>query len=91
VVRLYQIYKDKGFEILGISLDNDRARWLSAIEKDQLTWQHVSDLKGWSNDVAQLYGVTSIPKTILLDPDGKIVALNLRGEALENALKEIFD
>lgn len=91
VVRLYQIYKAKGFEILGISLDNDRGRWLNAIEKDQLTWQHVSDLKGWSNDVAQLYGVTSIPKTILLDPEGKIVALNLRGEALENALKEIFD
>ncbi|MEY2905503.1 MAG: hypothetical protein RJA52_1519 [Bacteroidota bacterium] len=91
VVRLYNLYKEKGFEILGISLDNDRNRWLNAIEKDQLTWPHVSDLKGWSNDVAKLYGVTSIPKTILLDPEGKIVALNLRGEALENVLKELFD
>jgi thiol-disulfide isomerase/thioredoxin len=91
VVRLYEKYKDKGFEILGISLDNDRNRWLNAISMDKLTWYHVSDLKGWNNEVAKLYGVTSIPKTILLDPEGKIVALNLRAESLENALRQIFD
>jgi peroxiredoxin len=90
VVRMYKTYKDKGFEILGISLDNNKQRWLNAIEKDQLTWPQVSDLKGWSNEVAQQYQVTSIPKTFLLDPDGKIIAVNLRGPALEAKLEEIF-
>jgi peroxiredoxin len=87
---MYKTYKDKGFEILGISLDNNKQRWLNAIEKDQLTWPQVSDLKGWSNEVAQQYQVTSIPKTFLLDPDGKIIAVNLRGPALEAKLEEIF-
>jgi len=90
VVRMYSKYREKGFEILGISLDNNKQRWLNAIEKDQLTWPQVSDLKGWSNNVAQQYQVTSIPKTFLLDPEGKIIAVNLRGQALEAKLEEIF-
>ena len=90
VVKMYAKYRAKGFEILGISLDNNRQRWLNAIEKDQLTWPQVSDLKGWSNKVAQQYQVTAIPKTFLLDPAGKIIAVNLRGPALEAKLEEIF-
>jgi peroxiredoxin len=91
VVRMYKTYKEKGFEILGVSLDRDKARWLAAIEKDQLTWQHVSDLKGWSNAVAQQYSIRSIPRTILLDPEGRIIAKNLRGASLESKLQELFD
>ncbi len=90
VVRMYNKYKEKGFEILGVSLDNNRERWLGAIEKDNLTWQHVSDLKGWSNEVAQQYQVSSIPQTFLLDAEGKIIARNLRGPSLERKLEELF-
>ncbi|PHN01335.1 hypothetical protein CRP01_37745 [Flavilitoribacter nigricans DSM 23189 = NBRC 102662] len=90
VVRVYNQYKDKGFEILSVSLDNKKDRWLQAIEKDQLEWHHVSDLKGWSNEVAQTYDVHSIPQTILLDPEGKILARNLRGRSLEAKLAELF-
>ncbi|MBK7869827.1 MAG: TlpA family protein disulfide reductase [Saprospiraceae bacterium] len=91
VVRVYNQYKEKGFEILGVSLDQDKNRWLQAIEKDGLTWRHVSDLKGWQNEVAQLYSVSAIPHTILLDAEGKIIARNLRGPALENKLAELFE
>ncbi|MBE2208313.1 MAG: TlpA family protein disulfide reductase [Saprospiraceae bacterium] len=90
VVKMYQQYKDKGFEILGVSLDRDRQRWLDAIQQDGLTWLHVSDLQQWSNAVAQMYGVSSIPHTVLLDAEGRILARNLRGEALEHKLAEIF-
>lgn len=90
VVRVYQKYKDQGFEILSVSLDNKKDRWLDAIEKDEMTWHHVSDLKGWGNEVAQTYGVRSIPQTILLDPDGKVLARNLRGRSLEAKLAELF-
>jgi peroxiredoxin len=91
VVRLYNQYKDKGFDILGVSLDRDKGRWLAAIEKDQLTWNHISDLKGWSNAVAKQYSITSIPRTILIDPEGKIVAKDLRGASLEAKLQELFN
>ncbi len=91
VVRMYNVYKDKGFEILGVSLDRDRQRWLDAIQADGLTWPHVSDLQQWSNAAAQLYGVNSIPHTVLLDKEGRILARNLRGEALERKLAEIFN
>lgn len=90
VVRLYEVYKDKGFDILGVSLDRDRERWLAAIEQDGLSWNHVSDLKGWQNEVAGIYGVSSIPHTVLLDAEGKIIAKNLRGEALAQKLAELF-
>lgn len=90
VVRMYEKYQEQGFTVLGVSLDNSRDRWLQAIEKDGLTWHHVSDLKGWKNEVAQAYGVRSIPHTILLDREGKIIARNLRGTSLEAKLAELF-
>ncbi len=91
VVRMYQQYQPKGFDILGVSLDRTRDPWLAAIEKDGLTWTHVSDLKGWGNEAARLYGVSSIPHTVLVDREGKIIARNLRGAQLEAKLKELFD
>lgn len=90
VVKLYNKYKDKDFEILGISLDRDRDKWLKAIEADGLTWPHVSDLKGWQNEVAQLYGVRSVPHTVLVDAEGQVIANKLRGPALEAKLAEIL-
>ena len=90
VVELYQKYKNKGFDILGVSLDSNKDAWVAAIAKDGLQWKHVSDLGGWGSSAAKLYGVTSIPQTFLLDKNGKIMAKNLRGEQLTNKLKEIF-
>lgn len=90
VVKAYNTYKDKGFEILGVSLDQDKDAWLKAVADDKLTWTQVSDLKYWNNDVAKLYGVRSIPASYLLDKEGKIVAKNLRGEELEAKLKELM-
>ncbi|MEM6398035.1 MAG: TlpA disulfide reductase family protein [Bacteroidota bacterium] len=90
VVRVYNEYHERGFEILGVSLDNKADRWQAAIEKDGLTWPHISDLGGWRSAHAKAYGVTSIPETILLDPEGKIVARGLRGDALEAKLAEVL-
>jgi len=90
VVKAYQTYKDKGFDVLGVSFDSKKENWLKAIEKDRLTWTHVSDLGGWGNAVGQLYGITSIPQNILVDKEGKIVAKNLRGEELQAKLGEIL-
>ena len=90
VVKAYAKFKDKGFDILGVSLDNSKEKWLKAVEKDNLTWTHVSDLQGWSNSVATMYGVTSIPTNLLIDKEGRIVAKNLRGEQLQAKLLEIF-
>ncbi len=91
VVRLYEKYKDKGFEILGVSLDRNRDKWLQAIDQDGLEWLHVSDLKGWQNQVAKQYSVSSIPKTLLISEEGKIIAKNLRGQRLANKLAELLD
>ena len=92
VVRLYQQYHDQGFEIFSVSLDNNRDAWLKAIADDHLDWpNHVSDLRGWSSAGGKLYGIQSIPSTVLIDPDGNILARNLRGQELENKLKELFD
>jgi peroxiredoxin len=90
VVRAYQTYKEKGFDVLGVSFDSKKENWLKAIEKDKLTWTHVSDLGGWGNAVGQLYGITSIPQNILVNKEGIIVAKNLRGEELMTKLSEIF-
>ena len=90
VVAVYQKYHDKGFEIFSVSLDKDRESWLKAIAKDNLLWpDHVSDLKYWKSEGAAAYGVTSIPYTVLIDKKGKIVAKKLRGEELENKIKEL--
>jgi peroxiredoxin len=91
VVAAYNKYHEKGFEIFGVSLDESKEKWLQAIEKDGLTWAHVSDLKGWGNEVAKLYGVQGIPHSVLVDREGNIVAKNLRGEELHRKLAEIFD
>ncbi|HKK09990.1 MAG TPA: TlpA disulfide reductase family protein [Bacteroidales bacterium] len=91
VVEAYQKYKDKGFTVLGVSLDRKRDDWLKAIEKDNLTWTHLSDLKGWENEASNLYGVMSIPANYLLDKEGVIVAKNLRGEALHEKLDELLN
>ena len=91
VVRVYQKYHDKGFEVFSVSLDNSREKWVQAIKKDNLLWpNHVSDLKGWSSAGGKLYGISSIPATVLVDRDGKVLARNLRGPKLEQQLKEIF-
>jgi len=90
LVRLYSQYKDKGFEIYGVSLDRDRASWIKGIQDDKLTWTLVSDLKYWSSEPAKLYGVTSIPHAILLDREGRIIAKKVRAHELEKMLAEIF-
>ena len=90
VVRLYQQYHDKGFEILGVSLDNKKEEWMKAIQTDQLGWLHVSDLQQWQNSAARLYAVNAIPQTFLLDKDGKIIAKGLRSEQLAAKLNELF-
>ncbi len=90
VVALYKKYKDKGFDVFGVSLDRDRDAWLRAIEQDGLTWHHISDLQGWRSEHAALYSVNSIPQTILIDPQGRIIQRNLRGEQLAEKLREIF-
>lgn len=90
VVRVYNEYGGENFEILGVSLDKTREKWLGAIAQDGLPWVHVSDLKFWRSQAAQDYQVNSIPATFLIDPDGKIIAKNLRGASLEAKLKEIF-
>ncbi len=90
VVANYNKYKSKNFTILGVSLDEDKAAWLAAIKKDNLTWIHVSDLKGWANAAAKQYGVESIPYNVLLDPQGKIIASELRDEDLGKKLEEVL-
>ena len=91
VVAMYQKYHDKGFEVFSVSLDRDKESWKRAIAADGLVWpNHVSDLKYWSSEAARTYGVSSIPSTFLLDQNGRIIAKNLRGESLTNALKQIF-
>ena len=90
VVTAYNRFKDKGFTVLGISMDSNKEAWLNAIQQDNLTWTHLSDLKGWGNEVGKLYGVSGIPQNYLIDKDGKIVAKDLRGPALEEKLAEIL-
>lgn len=90
VLRAYKKFKDKNFTILGVSLDQNKQSWLNAIQQDGLQWTQVSDLGGWSNSAAQLYHVSSIPSNFLLDPSGKIIAKNLRGEALEKTLAKVL-
>ncbi|MCX2584436.1 TlpA disulfide reductase family protein [Pedobacter sp. MR22-3] len=92
VVAAYNKYKGSGFTVVGISLDQQGAKdkWLGAIHNDHLTWTQLSDLKSWKNQVALLYSIQAIPQNFLIDPDGKIVAKDLRGQDLTNKLQEIF-
>lgn len=90
LVKAYAQFKDKNFEILGVSLDSKKDAWLKAIEDDGLQWLHVSDLKGWKNEVAATYGVRAVPQNYLLDANGIIIAKNLRGEELIERLTELL-
>ena len=90
VLEVYNLYKDKDFEIIGVSLDSKHEAWVTAIQNLNLPWPQMSDLKGWNCAGAKIYGVTSIPHTILLDKDGKILARNLHGEELKNKMAELM-
>jgi len=90
VVTAFNKYKAKNFTVLGVSLDQDKASWIQAIAADKLTWTHVSDLKYWSNEVAQLYHIQSIPANMLIDPNGKIIGKDLRGEELLQKLASLL-
>jgi peroxiredoxin len=90
VVKAYNLFKDKNFTVLGVSLDKDKASWIKAIEEDKLAWQHISDLKYWNSAAVALYGFEGIPYNVLVDPQGKIIATNLRGSDLEMKLGELI-
>lgn len=92
VVKAFNKYKDGNFTIIGVSLDrpNAKDKWLKAIHDDQLTWNHVSDLKFWDNEVAKQYGIRAIPQNLLIDPKGMIIAKNLSGEELDQKLSEVL-
>jgi peroxiredoxin len=92
LLKAFQEYKNRNFTVLGVSLDQPgkHAAWTKAIRDDGLSWQHVSDLKYWKNEVALLYSVRSIPQNFLLNPQGKIIAANLRGEELHKKLEELL-
>ncbi len=91
IVKAYEQYKDKGFEIIGISLDENKLAWQKAIDRFNITWPQMSDLKGWHSDAAKLYGITSIPFTLLVDDKGNIIDSYLYGDKLISRLKEILD
>lgn len=90
IVRVFNKYKDKGFSVFGVSLDSKKEAWVQAIQKDGLHWPQVSDLLFWDSGPAKLYGIRGIPGNVLLDPSGKIIARNLRGEDLEKKLAELL-
>ncbi len=90
VVAAYNKFKNKNFTILGVSLDRDKAAWLQAVQADNLGWKHISDLKEWRSPVVSQYGIEGIPYNVLIDPQGKIIALSLRGADLENKLAEVL-
>lgn len=88
IVAQYHLFKDKGFTVLGVSLDRDRDAWLKAIEDDKLEWTQISDLKMWDSEAGRLYNISAIPASFMIDPDGKIVGKNLRGLALKRFLEK---
>ena len=91
VVKLYKKYRKKNFTVYSVSLDEDGTKWKQAIKMDNLIWpNHVSDLKGWQSSVVPLFNIQGIPYTVLVNPEGKIIGINLRGQELENKLEEIF-
>ncbi|UAY51852.1 TlpA disulfide reductase family protein [Ferruginibacter albus] len=90
VVKAYNEYKDKGFTVLGVSLDQDKQAWIHAINADKLTWTHISDLQNWSSKAVSLYGFNAIPYNVLVSPEGKIIAVGLTGKELEMKLAEVI-
>ena len=90
VIAVYEQYKDKGFDVVGVSFDQKKSSWVAAIQQLGLNWKQMSDLKGWRSTATDLYGIYSIPCNVLIDPTGKIIAMDLRNEALVKKLKEIY-
>lgn len=90
LVELYKQYGKKGLEIVGVSLDDDKAKWTAAIKEMKMTWPQISDLKGWQSEGGMLYGITSIPQTVLINPEGVIVENGLHGKKLNDKLKELL-
>lgn len=90
IVAVYNAYKDKNFDILGVSLDDDKELWSTAIKEDQITWTQTSELKGWKSAIVDLYGIESIPSNVLVDPNGNVVGINLLGEELRAKLEELL-
>lgn len=90
VVKAYTNFKDKNFDILGVSLDTDEAKWKAAVKSDNLSWTQVSDFGGWKSGIVSLYGIEAIPANFLLDPEGKVIATNLTGAKLEMTLSEVL-
>jgi peroxiredoxin len=90
LVKTYHRFKDKGFAILGVSLDENKAGWLKAIEDDSLAWENISDLKGDKNEAAMIYGINAVPSNFLINAQGTIIAVNLRGASLEKKLEELL-
>ena len=90
VKEIYRKYHDKGLEILGVSLDSKKEPWVNAIEKNELNWNHVSTLNKFDCPIAQRFRVTGIPRMYIIDKDGKIIAQDLRGEALSKKMDELF-
>ena len=91
VVAAYRKYHDKGFEIVGFSLDESKEDWLEALDSWNMTWINLSDLKGWGSAASQRYGIEGIPDNVLIDPDGTVVARDLRGDDLSDYLSSIFN
>ena len=90
VVAAYEKFKKKNFTVLGVSLDDQKSNWLEAIKADKLNWQHISDLKKWESTVVTTYQIEGIPFNVLLDPNGNIIAKELRGQALQDTLTNIL-
>jgi len=91
VLKAYNKFREKGFTVISVSLDDSKAKWEKAVKEDKLPWPQVSDLKGFKNEVSSYYGIQAIPQCLLISPDGKIIAKNLRGEELQNKLTELFN
>jgi peroxiredoxin len=91
LVKLYDKYKSKGFEIFGVSLDEDRRDWIKAIKFDKISWMQVVDDRGWKAQTGIDWNISSIPTSFLIDKQGRIVAMNLEGKELENAVKKLLD
>lgn len=91
LVKLYNDFKSKGFEIYSVSLDDEKESWIKAIKKDKITWQQVIDPGGWETPTASQWGINALPTSYLIDKDGRLIAMDLEGKDLEKALKKLID
>ncbi len=91
ILKVYNKYKDKGFDVVAVSLNKDKDKWLKAIKEDGLPWHHISDLLGWNSYSVNTYGVSAVPHSVLISPEGKIIAKNLRGRKLKNYISNLLD